>query len=169
MGIPKNLPKILFSESDLTEVYNQDVGIKKTYDFIYNCQKGHHQRIWRNWDLGIKCIDIMVNKYNLKIVLVGKKGDTYENSNEKEILSHPNVTMTNFLKRFELMLYMNKTKSIFLPNIYDASPRISAEALNMDLSILENRNIIGGWKYVNKDTGMDFNGIEDFEEVLQQF
>ena len=29
-----------------------------------------------------------------------------------------------------------------------------------------NKNIVGGWKYINKDTGIFFNNENDFEEKL---
>ena len=64
---------------------------------------------------------------------------------------------------------INKCKFLFLPNIMDASPRILAQALCLNKPALVNKNIVGGWKYINKNTGEFFNDEHDIDEVLKQF
>ncbi len=162
--LPKQMPRILLPESDFMnkDNYSYNINVKKEYDFIYNCQKGDWQDHCRNWKLAEKCIDIMVNKYNLKIVLIGKKGATNEPK-------HKNITSTDFLNHSVFKSYMSKSKYIFVPNIFDASPRVVSEAFLYNLPVLENKNIIGGWHYINEKTGMQFNDINDFEKVLCKF
>ena len=169
---PANLSLMDFSESDIINVeshYNS-LSIEKKYDFVYNCQQGKHQRLWRNWSFAIKCIELMVTKYNLKIILVGKKDDPYNPPNEQKILDTPNIIMTSFLAADKLHKYIRESRGLFVPGIFDASPRIAAESLHLNTPILENRNIIGGWHYINQETGVDFdNTLEDFERALNEF
>ncbi len=167
---PANLQTINFVESDLSEVesyYNPKT--RKKYDFIYNCQQGEYQRLWRNWSLGIKCLKIMVYKYNLKVVLIGKKDDPYQPPEEAKLLKHPNVTTTTFLQSREFLQYVQQSNGLFLPNIYDASPRVGAESLHLNVPILENKHIVGGWHYINPKTGISFDSPSDESTDLQNF
>jgi hypothetical protein len=176
---PENLPVIDFAESDLSEVdAYYDPKLTKKYDFIYNCQQGDYQRLWRNWSLGFKCLELMVYKYNLKIILIGKKDDPYQPPDEAKLLKHPNVTTTSFLSSHEFLNYVQRSRGLFLPNIYDASPRVGAEALHLNVPILENKHITGGWHYINPETGMSFESVkksdemhdlENFEHTLTKF
>lgn len=161
--IPNNIKHIRLPESDFMNplIYKPD-NIKKEYDFIYNCQKGKWQNFCRNWELAEKCIDIMINKYNLKIVLIGKKGDINEPK-------HKNIISTFLLPKNKFKEYLQKSKYIFVPNIYDASPRVVSQAMLYNLPVLENKNIYGGWHYINKNTGMSFTNIDDFEQTLIKF
>ncbi len=52
------------------------------------------------------------------------------------------------------------------PNVHDASPRVLVEALSLNVPILVNRHILGGWKYVNGQTGAFFDNEEN---VVQMF
>ena len=60
----------------------------------------------------------------------------------------------------------NKCKFIFLPNEKDASPRVLTEALATDVPALINKNILGGWKYINSETGEFFTDENDVEPAL---
>merc|ERR1712113_403087 len=64
--------------------------------------------------------------------------------------------------------YLMQGRFAFLPQIYDASPRVTTQALMHDVPILMNRNIIGGWKYLNDKTGEFFNDMTDFRESLDR-
>ena len=50
----------------------------------------------------------------------------------------------------------------------DASPRILAEGLCLNKPILLNKNIVGGWKYINDKTGEFFNDENDIDSSLQK-
>lgn len=166
--IPKNIPKELISESDFSRYENYEYkNIKKEYDFIYICLKDNDmctsgwQSESRNWDLAKKCIDIMCNKYKLKGLLIGRINCKLPKS------CHQLLKTTDFLKYHDFMSKYNKCSFIFLPNILDASPRVLTEALCHNLPCLVNKNIVGGWKYVNKNTGEFFSSEKDFENSLK--
>ncbi|WP_347331864.1 hypothetical protein [Marinimicrobium locisalis] len=61
---------------------------------------------------------------------------------------------------------------MFVPNVADASPRIIAEALCLDVPILMNENILGGWKYITAMSGRFFSGEHDVlpcaEEIMSK-
>jgi hypothetical protein len=48
-----------------------------------------------------------------------------------------------------------------VPNELDASPRVLAEALCLDVPLVVYRQILGGWKYVNRFTGVFFDDERD--------
>jgi hypothetical protein len=52
---------------------------------------------------------------------------------------------------------MNSTRALFCTSIYDASPRIIVESLSLNIPVLLNKNILGGWKYINDETGHLFD------------
>jgi hypothetical protein len=140
------------------------------YDFIYICNKDHSDScpldgwnaINRNYNLALKCFPIMVHKYKLKGLCVGRIGcDLSEYADS--------ITTTGFLSWQELQDKMIQSKFLFLSNIYDASPRVVAECLIKDLPVLMNNNIICGFKYVTPETGeyfIDEHNIRNALDVL---
>ena len=161
----KNNITIDISESDFYDINNSTNIIEKKYDFIYicnkdgdNCPLNGWNAINRNYDLALKCFPIMINEYNLKGLCVGRIGC-------KELkIYNDNITVTDFLPWHELQQKMHESKFLFVPNIYDASPRVIAECLTKDLPVLMNQNIICGFKYITKETGeyfIDENNIRN--------
>ena len=130
------------SESDF---YNTDYTIRnKIYDFIYICNKDKDSNecsmngwnaINRNYELALKCFPIMINEYKLKGLCVGRIGCDLSQFGD-------NITITDFLPYNELQEKMRESKCLFLPNIYDASPRVVGESLTKGLPVLMNQNII---------------------------
>ena len=78
-----------------------------------------------------------------------------------------NLDVKPFQKYWAFMKILKSCRFLFLPNIYDASPRILSEALACNLPAIVNKNILGGWKYVNNKTGVFFNNERDFEKSLR--
>jgi hypothetical protein len=164
-----NTPLLFASESDWTDcnVCKPDPNIKKEYDFIYICLKVDEKKEvcddWatynKNWTLAKKCLDIFCNKYKLKGLLVGRKGC-------KLPAGCKYLETTNMIKYHELTKMYNKSKFIFIPNEKDASPRVLTEALAMNIPCLVNRNILGGWKYINDQTGQFFTDENDISNSV---
>lgn len=46
--------------------------------------------------------------------------------------------------------------------------QVLAEAMCLDVPILVNRNIVGGWKYVADETGEEFSTATEFVEALRR-
>lgn len=168
---PPDLPLLFASESDWIDCHNSKPNkeVEKIFDFIYICLKVDEKKEvcddWatynKNWELAKKCLDIFCNKFKLKGLLIGRKGCDLPNG-----CSY--METTNMLTHSELQKMYNKAKFIFLPNEKDASPRVLAEALACDIPCLVNKNILGGWKYVNDKTGEFFNNEKDISNSVEK-
>jgi hypothetical protein len=108
----------------------------------------------------MKCFPILFNEFNLKGLIVGRIGCGLE------ALYGDKVEVTDFLNWHNLQDCMKKSKFLFVPNIYDASPRVVAECLTKDLPVLMNENIVCGFKYINNKTGVLFSNENDFKDSL---
>lgn len=173
--IDKGVNKLLLSESDFCDynLYKPDSNIKKEYDFIYLCPKDDEKdekknkdcHGWvaqnKNWKLAYECLKVMCGKYKLKGVLVGRYG--CELPEECDGL----IETTKFLSRDELLEKYRKSKFIFVPNQVDASPRVLTEGLCVNLPVLVNQKLLGGWKYVNDKTGAFFNDVNDIGKSIE--
>lgn len=154
------------SESDF---YDIDSGTpeEKKYDFIYicnkdsdSCPKDGWNAINRNYDLAERCFPILFDQYNLRGLLVGRVGCGLETK-------YPNnVEITDFLDYFELQKRMRQSRFLFVPNIYDASPRVVAECIVKNVPVLMNKKIVCGSKYINEATGNLFASEYDLPEQL---
>lgn len=169
---PANVPRLLMSESDFCDcnINVPDPNIKKEFDFIYICLKQDEKNKtcddWatynKNWSLAKKCLKIMCSKYKLKGALIGRKDCSPDDS------CNGLMTYTNILSNDELKDYYKKSRFIFLPNIADASPRVLTEAMTFNLPCLINKNILGGWKYVNDKTGEFFDDENNLSSALDK-
>jgi hypothetical protein len=165
-----DIPKLFLSESDLKDynIHKPDPSIKKEYDFIYVCLKDNDKCTpgWqshnRNWDLAKKCLEIMCEKYGLKGCLVGRQNCKFTSK------CNGIVKVLPFLKYHEFQKELQKAKFLFVPNVSDASPRVIVEAMCYNLCLLVNYNIVGGWKYVNQETGEFFNNEHDISSAIDK-
>jgi hypothetical protein len=69
---------------------------------------------------------------------------------------------------------MKRCKTILVPNIYDASPRVITEAMCYNMPVLVNENILGGWHNVIPDVTGEFFTDEDtavkaYEKVMANY
>jgi hypothetical protein len=165
-GFTKDHNIIDISESDFYDI-DIEPKVEKKYDFIYICNKDDDKcsldgwnAINRNYKLALLCFPIMINEYKLKGLIVGRVGCNLEKIYGKMIET------TDFLPWNLLQEKMKESKFLFLPNIYDASPRVIAECIIKDLPILMNINIVCGFKYIDYETGEFFNDETDIRESL---
>jgi hypothetical protein len=155
------------SESDFYNAEDYSLTVQKKYDFIYICNKdGDNCPLdgWnafnRNFELAKKCFPIMCFELGLKGLVVGRENcgleETYGNYLE----------VVGWLDWGKLQEKMREAKFLFVPNIFDASPRVVAECLTKNLQVLMNRNIICGFKYINYQTGELFSDETDVKIAL---
>ncbi len=172
--ITGNKPKILLSESDFADhsIIKPDTSVDKIYDFIYICPKTNKDSDncpsdWtsynKNWKGTLEFLEIMCKDFGLKGLLVGRKNCKLPN------VCNNMMETTHFLKWKSLLKRYKQSRFLFVPNIYDASPRVITEALCSDIPIFVNNNILGGWKYVTPETGLSFSNIDDFSFKLHNF
>lgn len=156
--IKNNIPTVLISESDFIDTNGiVPKNLTKKYDFITiqpkdnkECKDGW-KSYYKNWSLCKKLLKILVDEMNLKGVVIGRKGcDTGVNKIN-------NLVLTDDVSHSKLKKYMEESKFTLLPNLEEASPRVLVESLCLNVPVLVYENILGGWKYINNDTGEFFN------------
>jgi len=155
------------SESDMYDV-DTSPELPKKYDFIYicleddgNCPKDGWNAINRNFKLAQECFPILINEYNLKGLVVGRVGCGLEEKYGDK------MEVTGMLDWDELQKKMKQSRFLFLPNIYDASPRVIAECITKGLPVLMNQSILCGFKYISYETGEFFLDENDIRVSLE--
>jgi hypothetical protein len=177
--IQKGFPCVNITESDFAnyEQHKPDPAVKKDYDFIYICLKDGDKKPedkdcptgWqseiRQWDTVKKLLDIMCDKYHLKGLLIGRIGCTIPKQ------CHQLMEQTDFMQYHDFIKQFNRCKFILTGSYQDASPRTMTESICFNLPVLVNKKILGGWQYVNEETGAFFDpdNIENFPKVLDKF
>ena len=167
----KNKNTLLLSESDFSDniekLKNFDPSTKKIkYDFICYCPSdetcdggwNYHNK---NWPLAKKTIEVACNKLNLKGVLIGRE-NCEVNVKDENLERHEKLEFYSFIEK------ISQSKFMIIQNYEDASPRVVTEALLVDTPILMNKDILGGWKYINSQTGVfyDENDIEEKIKII---
>jgi len=164
----RGTPKELISESDFvdhasispdTVCQGGDPG--KDFDFVYVCLPGQWKEMTKNWTLAKRCLHRLCGDLNLKGLLLGRW----------QILDlpfHKNLTIVGDVPHQRTLEYLRRSRLLFVPSIMDASPRILAEALCLDVPILVNEQILGGWKYVSTSSGVFFRSEDDVADAARQ-
>jgi len=155
------------SESDFYNIDETNIKEEKKYDFIYICNKDSDScplngwnAVNRNFDLALKCFPIMINEFKLKGLIVGRIKCGLEEKYGS------NLEVTDFLDFYTLQTKMHQSKMLFVPNIFDASPRVIAECIIKNVPVLMNQNILCGFKYINYETGEFFSNEQDIRQSL---
>ena len=157
------------SESDFYTSESDNLKKEKKYDFIYICNKDSDtcplngwNAINRNFDLALKCFPIMCNEFKLKGLVVGRVGCGLEKKYGDK------MEVVDWLDWHVLQDKMRESRMLFVPNIYDASPRVVAESITKNLPVLMNRNILCGSKYISYETGELFSDEVNLRPALTQ-
>jgi glycosyltransferase involved in cell wall biosynthesis len=152
-----NIPRILISESDFNSENLKIKHLEKKYDYIAVQPKDNDEctigwtSYYKNWPLAEKCIKILSDDLNLKGLIIGRDGCPI-NVEKKE-----NIESVKVLPYGDFIDKIRESRFMLLPNLEDASPRVLTESLCINTPVFVNENILGGWKYVNNDTGIFFN------------
>ena len=64
------------------------------------------------------------------------------------------IKVVGDLPWFAYLRLVESLEYLFVPNVHDASPRIITEAMSLNVPILLNRAILGGWKYLEQVRGL---------------
>ena len=113
----------------------------------------------KNWTLALKCLERLVEEMpHLKILLVGR--DVPEHLKGK-------IDNKKFLPFADFLNLLGKVDILLLTSVSDASPRILTQALSVNTSVIVNRAIIGGTKYINEETGVLITDENDIVEAVK--
>lgn len=163
--IPDSIPLIFISESDMQDNFdylNQlSDTIEKKYDFLLNMPQGKWNDHARNLIIAQKWLNYMADIMNLKIIVIG--------INRKIDFSKNIIVIEEFFQQQEFWNIMASSRALFVASEFDASPRIIVEAISQNIPVLVNKNIIGGWKYINDMTGMFFDPDGDISHTINKF
>ena len=166
----QHLPHLLLTEADLKDVdtVTPSTEADKEYDFLYCCLKDNDQCEpgWqsynRNWDLAKRCLEVMCSVFHLRGVLVGRQNCEFSGQCDGIVKVIP------FLPHHEFQAELRKCRFLFVPNIADASPRVITEAITMDIPVLVNEQILGGWHNVIPGvTGEFFRDETDLPRAIR--
>ena len=161
--IPPHIPIIFSSESDFTsssyilKYYKPD---KKHYDFICSILLGDWNKFIRRYDYAVKWLNYMATHMKLKILVIGSQ---FQRDFVSQITVKPKMRQPHFFQ------YMNMSKHLIVFSEQDASPRIITEALWLDIPVLVNKNILGGWRYINQETGGFLDPVQEIEPQIKTF
>ena len=160
--IPPRMPKLLLSMSDFqdpnwitpTRFRSRATDDRIAYDFVYVCPPDAWSEGVKNLALAKACFPVLCEEMQLKGLLVGR-GATDENP------SPQGLTMLPYLPLEQFFAYLARARFVFVPHILDASPRMICDALCLNVPVVCNRHILGGWKYINESTGCFFENEND--------
>lgn len=179
--LPPGRPRILLSASDFTDYARvaqtapatsatrdtacearhdsgfsarRDIRRRAGFDFVYVGASTPWKSAAKGWDLAVRCLPVLCGRLGLRGLLVGPPP-----------LSLGGVTIVPTLPWAELLGHLANARFLFAPNTSDASPRVLAEALSLDVPLLVSRSILGGWKYVTPRTGGFFDDEHDIEQA----
>jgi len=167
-GFNKTHNIIDYSESDFYDI-DQNEPVEKKYDFIYVCNNDADDHcpmdgwnaINRNFKLALDCFPIIINEFKLKVLVIGRLNCGLEQKYGDMI------EVSGFLPYHEFQDKMRQSRFLFVPNIYDASPRVVTEAITKDIPVLMNYAIVCGSKYINQETGEFFNDENDIRLAIK--
>jgi len=164
-----NRPTILMSESDFVD----PVGIKtlkpaKKWDFYYFTMGGLQGNTYKGMELFVDCLPVLCGKLGLRGVLIkyAKPKRQFKLNRRRHRLWGKYKKYITVLKgKQNVAQITSKSKFGFFPNIQDCSPLLLTESLVRGCPILVNEDILGGWKYVNDETGAFFTKINIEEKA----
>ena len=153
--LPRGVPRTLFSNSDnldpdrIWKLATESGPMEKKWDFFYTCVSNKHSAIRKNWELAKTCSLRFAEELGLRGVLVGVEGFD-------DVPQHPNLDTFPEVGWREFLQILGQSRVAFFPNTWDPSPRVIAEALCLDIPIVTNEDILGGWQYISPVTGRSF-------------
>jgi hypothetical protein len=130
----------------------------KRWDLVYSCPPSALNEFQKNWDLAQSCI-VRLAEAGARIVIAGRSG-------VPGLPRHANIDYLSVVPFADFMRVTASSRAAFLPNWWDASPKVLPQALALDVPVLVNRRILGGWKYVAPETGVFF---DDETDVVDAF
>jgi len=183
---PKEKKQYLLSESDFSdELISGNVAdcSKKEYDITYFTLDNRYGMVCKAFYVIPLIMPIATwNKLNIMVVNYSTRE---KREHEKASLGsyserlkavrlwikdlkkeHKNVKFVNKkLSQSKVGEIITKSRFVMFPNNRDASPRLITESLMRGTPVLMNRNIYGGWKYVNESNGMFFHVPDDYRHA----
>jgi hypothetical protein len=158
--LPPGVPWALISESDFIDpertwrLATRGERPPKRWDILYSCLGNRFNEMQKNWDLAKECLRRLAVFEGLRLLLVGRTGTA-------DFVDLPGVETCSYMPWADFLQCLVRSRVAFFPNALDASPRVMCEALTLDVPVVVNEDILGGWKYVTSQTGEFFGDESD--------
>lgn len=144
---------------------------ERAYDFAYvclpdawnSCDDGW-QAYCRNWHRAKRILDLVAQR-GYRGVLVGRSVCARD---ELPAALAARTVRTPLVAQAAFWDLLARSRCLFVPNQFDASPRVITEAIQLDVGVLVNSHILGGWKYVDPSNGAFFDPTDADEAVAAQ-
>jgi hypothetical protein len=162
--LPPDKPRMLIGGSDFVnengtwQAAHRDGRPAKKWDLIYSCLPNWLNLVQKNWDLAQLCV-LRLADAGLRVLVVGR-------ASMPGRVDHPRIDYAPQLPWAQFLRATASSRVALLPNWWDASPRVLTEALTLDVPVVVNRQILGGWKYVAEETGVFFDDESDVVEAF---
>ncbi|MFE6834123.1 hypothetical protein ACFVFI_04670 [Streptomyces sp. NPDC057705] len=170
--LPPAGPRLLTSESDFTDPLRVDperlagasgaggmaTAPRLAADVVHVSGREPWRTEAKNWPLAARCLHRLARETGLRILVVDAPA-------EAEPIR--GVRLVGPLPWRQLLAVIAGARCLFVPAVLDASPRVLAEALCLDVPVVVNREILGGWQYVNPFTGAFFDGEDDVVKTVR--
>mmetsp|Transcript_14217 Transcript_14217/g.31046 ORF Transcript_14217/g.31046 Transcript_14217/m.31046 type:complete len:530 (-) Transcript_14217:1631-3220(-) len=184
-GTPQTTKTLLLSQSDfnlndpLRFGRKWEQSLTKKYDFVYS---GTDQNVntdcvgWasfaKNWTFMVEhALEIMCSpEFNLTGVLIANRDKSGQKACRIPKACEGKMVQTKYLpNQTSFFEYTLQSRFMMAPNIYDASPRVVTQSMALNVPVLLNQHILGGWKYLRPgETGEFFRDQHDFRQQLRR-
>jgi len=157
--LARTIPRALISVSDFTDYQRISPNTARLeskeqgFDFVYAGATEPWKRDIKNWKLAGQCIPMICREMGFRCLVIGAPNQDF-----------PDAAGVHFSPALPWKVFLAKlatARFLFVPNELDASPRILAESLCLNVPLIVNRKILGGWKYVNRFTGTFFDSAQN--------
>jgi len=130
------------------------------FDFIHVGADAPWKMEAKNWPLARSCLPQLCRELGLRGLVIGIPSDGLPRI--------PGLTLWPWLPHARFLQVLARCRFLFVPSLIDPSPRVLAEALCLDVPVLVNRQILGGWHYVTPESGVFFDGVDDVVDAARR-
>lgn len=154
--LPPGTPRALISDSDfadvarLTDVARRPSKRMRSYDFVYVGAAEPWKREAKGERLAAACFEALAG--------AGWRGAAVGAPN---LEGAPAAVVLPPQPWPSLLALVASARFVLVTSGPDASPRVIAESLCLDVPVVVYQGILGGWKYVNRFTGEFFDSADD--------
>jgi hypothetical protein len=161
--LPPDKPQFMVNNSDFVDadaVWETAYGpwpdpvLPKRWDVVCSYSGHWYDEIQKNWSLGRRCVERLSGDLGLSVLLLARNGIP-------DVPDLPNVEVRPRVSWDESIGCLARSRLTLLPNHMDPSPRLITESLAVGTPVLAHADLLGGWQYVQPETGRFFDSEYD--------
>jgi hypothetical protein len=161
--LPPGRPRFFMSHSDFVDADRiwqvvhggpHPAPPAKRWDVICLFSAHWYDEVQKNWSLAQACVQTLAVDWGMSVLLLSRGGIP-------DVPRHPNVEVRPRLSWNDCLQSIARSRLTMVAAHLDPSPRVIVESLALDVPVLVHSQILGGWKYVQEETGSFFEGEHD--------